>query len=398
MAQESFYCEKCNRTMGGDQFYGSNNLEKYPEGKLKQCKKCMTMHVDNFNPDTYLWILQECDVPYIPDEWHKLLASYAKDKSKLTGMTILGRYLSKMKLKQFRDYRWKDNDFLQELANTKIEQTMKRQGYEAAEIAQAIAQASVPIPNEILQQPVYEEPNPFLSSGDDYFAQQNGGTQDDFSSDLTEEDITYLRLKWGKTYKPEEWIKLEQLYEEMMASYDVQGAGHIDTLKLVCKTSLKANQLIDIGDIEGFQKMEKAYNSLMKSGNFTANQNKAENGDFVDSIGELIELCEKEGYIERYYVESPKDRVDLTIADMQRYTKTLIEEETNLPVMVEKALREIEKEDSDKDNNIENDIIDDIDLSLEDLERVIKDSDYEEFEEFLEEESEADYNFLEDYS
>ena len=398
MAQESYYCEKCNRTMIADQFYGSNNLEKYPEGKLKQCKKCMTMHVDNFNPDTYLWILQECDVPYIPDEWHKLLASYAKDKSKLTGMTILGRYLSKMKLKQFRDYRWKDNDFLQELANTKIEQTMKRQGYEAAEIAQAIAQASVPIPNEILQQPVYEEPNPFLSSGDDYFAQQNGGAQDDFSSDLTEEDITYLRLKWGKTYKPEEWIKLEQLYEEMMASYDVQGAGHIDTLKLVCKTSLKANQIIDIGDIEGFQKMEKAYNSLMKSGNFTANQNKAENGDFVDSIGELIELCEKEGYIERYYVESPKDRVDLTIADMQRYTKTLIEEETNLPVMVEKALREIEKEDSDKDNNIENDIIDDIDLSLEDLERVIKDSDYEEFEEFLEEESEADYNFLEDYS
>ena len=398
MAQESYYCEKCNRTMIADQFYGSNNLEKYPEGKLKQCKKCMTMHVDNFNPDTYLWILQECDVPYIPEEWHKLLASYAKDKSKLTGMTILGRYLSKMKLKQFRDYRWKDNDFLQELANTKIEQTMKRQGYEAAEIAQAIAQASVPIPNEILQQPVYEEPNPFLSSGDDYFAQQNGGAQDDFVSDLTEEDITYLRLKWGKTYKPEEWIKLEQLYEEMMASYDVQGAGHIDTLKLVCKTSLKANQLIDIGDIEGFQKMEKAYNSLMKSGNFTANQNKAENGDFVDSIGELIELCEKEGYIERYYVESPKDRVDLTIADMQRYTKTLIEEETNLPVMVEKALREIEKEDSDKDNNIENDIIDDIDLSLEDLERVIKDSDYEEFEEFLEEESEADYNFLEDYS
>ena len=27
--------------------------------------------------------------------------------------------------------------------------------------------------------------------------------------DLTEEDRTYLRLKWGKTYKPEEWIRLE---------------------------------------------------------------------------------------------------------------------------------------------------------------------------------------------
>ena len=395
MPQESYYCEKCNRTMIADQFYGSNNLEKYPDGKLRKCKKCMTLHVDNFNPDTYLWILQECDVPYVPDEWHKLLAKYAKDKSKLTGMTILGRYLSKMKLKQFRDYRWKDNDFLQELANTKIEQTMKRQGYEAAEIAQALAQATVPIPEFVAQEPIYNEPNPFLSDGtEDYFAEMSGG-QDDFVSDLTEEDITYLRLKWGKTYKPEEWIRLEQLYEEMMASYDIQGAGHVDTLKLVCKTSLKANQLIDIGDIEGFQKMSKVYDSLMKSGKFTAQQNKAEQADFVDSIGELIELCEQQGYIERYYVESPKDRVDLTIADMQRYTKTLIEEETNLPIMVEKALREIEKEDQDRANNDESDIIDDIDLSLEDLEKEIKYQDYEEFDDFLEEQSLLDLDFLE---
>ena len=393
MAVESYFCEKCNRTMGSDQFYGSNNLAKYPEGKMKQCKKCMTMHVDNFNPDTYLWILQECDVPYIPEEWNKLLASYAKDRSKLTGMTILGRYLSKMKLKQFREYRWKDNEFLQELANNKIEQTMKRQGYEAAEIAQVIATASVPIPVGEIPQPVYEEPNPFLSGGDDYFADQSGGA-DDFIDDLTEEDRTYLRLKWGKTYKPEEWIRLEQFYEEMMASYDVQGAGHIDTLKLVCKTSLKANQLIDIGDIEGFQKMQKAYDSLMKSGKFTAAQNKAESGDFVDSIGELIELCEKEGYIERYYVESPKDRVDLTIADMQRYTRTLIEEETNLPIMVEKALREIEKEDKSIAENTEDSIIDDVDLSLDDLEATLKDSDFSDFEDFLEGEYAADADFL----
>jgi hypothetical protein len=44
----------------------------------------------------------------------------------MTGLTILGRYLSKMKLKQYKDFRWKDNEFLQELNNSKIEQTMKR--------------------------------------------------------------------------------------------------------------------------------------------------------------------------------------------------------------------------------------------------------------------------------
>ena len=394
MAQESYYCEKCNRTMAADQFYGTNNLEKYPDGKLRICKKCMTMHVDNFNPDTYLWILQECDVPYIPEEWNKLLASYGKDRSKLTGLSIIGRYLSKMKLKQFRDYRWEHTEHLQEVANKKIEETMKRQGYDAVEIAQAVAQATVPVPQGIIEQPKYEESNPFLASGEeDYFSEQNGG-QDDFVDDLTEEDKTYLRLKWGKTYKPEEWVRLEQLYEEMMASYDIQGAGHIDTLKLVCKTSLKANQLIDIGDIEGFQKMSKVYDSLMKSGKFTAQQNKAETGDFVDSIGELIEMCEKEGYIERYYVESPKDRVDLTIADMQRYTKTLVEEETNLSIMVEKALRDIEKEDKAEAENTEDTIIDDIDLSLEDLEKTLKDQDYVDFQDFLDEEAEADSDYL----
>ena len=391
---ESYYCEKCSRTMDASQFYGSNNTTKYPDGKLRQCKKCITMHIDNFNPDTYLWILQECDVPYVPDEWNKLLQSYAKDRSKLTGMTIIGRYLSKMKLKQYRDYRWKDTEFLQEVANKKIEETMKRQGYEAAEIAQAIATSTIPVPQAPLQEPIYVEENPFLAKGnEDYFEEINGG-QDDFVDDLTEEDKTYLRLKWGKTYKPEEWIKLEQLYEEMMASYDIQGAGHIDTLKLICKTSLKANQLIDIGDIEGFQKMSKVYDSLMKSGKFTAAQNKAESGDFVDSVGELIEMCEKEGYIERYYVESPKDRVDLTIADMQRYTRTLIEEETNLPNMVEKALREIDKEDKDNAANAETDIIDDVEISLDDLEATLKDQDFSDFDDFLDEEAAADASFL----
>ena len=392
MAGESYYCEKCNRTMGGDQFYGSNNLEKYPESKLKQCKKCITMHVDNFNSETYLWILQDCDVPYVPEEWNKLLATYGKDRAKLTGTTILGRYLSKMKLKQWRDYRWKDTEFLQEVANKRIEETMKRQGYEAAEIAMAIQQASVPIPQGELEAP----PPPVAATSndeEDYFAQINGG-HDDFIDDLTEEDRTYLRLKWGKTYKPEEWVKLEQLYEEMMASYDIQGAGHIDTLKLICKTSLKANQLIDIGDIEGFQKMSKVYNDLMKSGKFTAAQNKAESGEFVDSIGELIEMCEKQGYIERYYIESPKDRVDLTIADMQRYTRTLVEEETNLTLMVEKALRDIEKEDKDNAENTEDSIVDDLIVDLSDIEKTIKVSDFTEFDEFLEEEAAADADYL----
>ena len=384
---EQYYCKKCNRTMAAEQFYGSNDTVKYPEGKLDTCKKCITMHVDNWNPETYLWILQECDVPYVPDEWMKLLEKYSQDRSKATGMTILGRYLSKMKLKQWRDYRWKDTEFLQELADAKLEQTMKRQGYGAAEIAMAQEQNKVIIPPEGFKEPEYIPAPPV----EDYFAIQSGGMEDDLGNDLTDEDRTYLRLKWGKAYKPEEWVKLEQLYEEMMSSYDIQGAGHIDTLKLICKTSLKANQLIDMGDIEGFQKMSKVYDSLMKSGKFTAAQNKAESGEFIDSVGELIEICEKQGYIERFYIEQPNDKVDLTIQDMQRYTRTLIEEETNLSNLVEQALKQNQKEDEDAENNQETDIVDDLEVNLDDIERSLKDQDFVDFNEFLEEDAELDF-------
>ena len=385
-----YFCKKCNRTMRGTEFYTSNNLEKFPnDGKLDQCKKCLTMHVDNYNPDTYLWIIQDIDVPWVPDEWNKLLAKYGQDKSKLTGMTILGRYLSKMKLKQYKDYRWKDTEHLREVANSKIETTMKQSGYSAAEIAEVIEKATFKIPDGELVEPPHPEPQqPFQV--ENYFQPEEEEIDD---LDLTDDDKIYLRLKWGKAYKPEEWVRLEQLYNEMMESYDIQSAGHIDTLKLLCKTSLKANQLIDIGDVEGFQKMSKVYDQLMKSGKFTAAQNKAEQGEFVDSISELVTLCEKEGFIPRYYTDGPMDRVDETLEDMKHYTHSLVTQEMNLGNLIENAVKQMAREEakpSEEDS-------DDEEITLESLSKEVvplTDEDYEEYNDFLEDQIEEDNKLL----
>ena len=398
--KKTYYCERCNHTMSDENFYTSNNLEKYaPDGKLRVCKKCATAHINNWDPDTYLWILQEIDVPYVPDEWNKLLMKYGQDRAKLTGMTILGRYLSKMKLKQYKDFRWEHTEFLQEQANAKIEQTMKRQGYDAAQIAEAVNKATFTLPVGELEpyQPAVQAPPEFE---DDYFARMSGAQEeeDDLVSDLTEEDMLYLRLKWGKTYKPEEWVQLEKLYNEMMESYDIQSAGHIDTLKLVCKTSLKANQLIDIGDIEGFQKMSKVYDSLMKSGKFTAQQNKAEKGEYVDSISELVALCEKDGFIPRYHVDEPKDKVDRVLQDLQSYTRSLVMEEMNLGNLIENAVKQIE---IDKQKEAENEAeaandeeLLEMELFGDDAESVLEDEDFAILRELEEEAGEADDDFI----
>lgn len=383
------FCEKCHRTMSDKEFYGSNNLEKYPSGKLNQCKKCLTMHVNNWDPNTYLWILQECDVPYVQTEWDKLLADYGADPKKVTGTTILGRYLSKMKLVQYRDKRWKDNEVLKRIAEKKMREAMTHQGYTSAQIDEAIANQMVTVPTSHLEEPTlpgYITPNtpPQQPIGDGYTSATYDNSSD-LGIELSDEDIVYLRTKWGKSYKPDEWVQLESLYQNMMDSYDVQGAGHEDTLKLACKTSLKSNQLLDMGDIDSAKKMVSMYDQLMKSGNFTAAQNKKDKGEFIDSISELVELCEKDGFIPRYYVDSPKDRVDETILDLQNYTKTLVVEEMNLGNLIEGAVREMIRE----ENKEEDEDVDDEMLDFDSIEE-IKDQDFDEFNDFVEEESAND--------
>ena len=393
---DTFFCDKCQRTMRGTEFYGSNNLEKYPEGKLHQCKKCLTMHVDNWDSSTYMWILEECDVPYIPEEWNKLLQKYASEGKTITGTTILGRYLAKMKLKQFRDYRFKDTEFLQQMADHKVEETMKRQGYEAAEIAKVIEQSHISAPERPTTPPLTipnsnNTDNESLGT-EDYFAEQNSEYDIDIAADLTDDDKRYLLLKWGKSYTPEEWVKLEQLYNEMMQSYDIQSAGHIDNLKLLCKTSLKYNQLLDIGDVKKKKKMLRMYDSLMKSGKFTAAQNKAETGEYVDSISELVAICEKEGFIPRYYIDQPGDRVDETIADLKGYTRSLVVDEMNLGNLIESAVKTMAREEAkEEDEDIEDEI-----MSLEDVDQ-LKDEDFEEFNEFEEDEEKASEEAMKEY-
>ena len=413
---EQFYCEKCNKTMAENQFYKSNNLEKYPAGKIPICKKCLTMHVDNFNPDTYLWILKECDVPYIPEEWDKLLASYGRDKSKLTGLTIIGRYLGKMALKQWKDYRWKDTDHLRQVANKRLEEAMKAQGYSAIEIDEAKEKANTPMnfleDEENIKAPPPEAFKEEISAGsyftnvsqpedDDYFARQTQSIEDEAVGELTEEDKRYLCLKWGKTYKPEEWIRLEQLYTEMTNSYDIQAAGDLNTLKLVCKSSLKANQLMDIGDIEGAQKMAKVYESMMRSGKWTAAQIKETEENAIDSIGQIVAICERDGFIPRYYVDGPQDKPDKVLMDLQKYTHDLVVNESGLGIMIENAMKQMKEEEerikaaaeAKEAGNEDADLFnydDDIKLTTGDYQE------FSEFEEELEEDNEDFFRSLED--
>ncbi len=342
-------CQKCGKMLDEDtQFYTYKNGEK-----TEMCKKCLTMHIDNWDPSTYLWLLEKMDVPYVPVEWDVLRdRAFAKNPN-LNGMSVFGKYLSKMKLKQWKNYGWADSDRLQAL-NEEKRSTQEaeraafdaeiKEKFEAGEISEAEYKTMVSAQTqheEYVNAPIMQ-PNTTMDRYYDENTSIVNSQLDNSVAQLTNDDKIYLAMKWGALYKPQEWIELERSYEEMTNSFDIQDADTINTLILICKTNLKMNQALDCGDIEGFQKLSKVSESLRKSAKFTAAQNKEEKNDYVDCVGELVAMCEREGYIPRFETDIPQDKVDLTLKDMKNYLYKLVTQDLGFGQQIEDALKKIQ--------------------------------------------------------
>lgn len=382
-------CQKCGKVMDEEaQFY----LRK--DGtRMDLCKKCLTLHIDNFNPETFLWILKDMDLPYIPEEWNVLRdRAFAKNPN-LNGMSVFGKYLSKMKLKQWKQYGWEDSEKLQalnaekkrviEAEREKYEEHLKEQ-LKSGEITESqyktLVSTSTQNQEQLYAQPIVTDAidNPF-GDGSNFMPEDD---LIDLGEELTEDDKMYLAMKWGRLYKPAEWVELEKTYKEMTESFDIQDADTINTLILICKTNLKMNQYLDSGDIEGFQKISKVSESLRKTAKFTAAQNKDDKDEYVDSVGELIAMCERDGFIPRYVTDIPQDKVDATLKDMNDYVKKLVTQDLGFGQQIENALKKIQ---------IQKEMEESFDQDVE-----LDDNDFEEYHNAIEEQKQLDEEKLGD--
>lgn len=381
-------CSKCERILSVRNFYKHRNGE-YDD----MCRDCLCMHVNNFEPDTFIWLMERFDIPYVPPIWNKLRdRDYQKDPNKIGGAATFGKYLSASKLKQFKKpdsdeyYVFAESEeATEQISGKELKKSEKqkeeqekfeaelREKFDAGEISEAefrtLTDTTAQLPIDQAALGYAPPPIPGTSAGTvpggppsipglSPMPTPVGGMGfmdpaeimpeiPDPSKELTDDNKVYLAMKWGMNYSPREWVELEKNYDEFMDSFDIQDADTKHTLLLMCKTDLKANQALDMGDFDGFQKLARVSADLRKSGKFTAAQNKEKENEQYNCLGRLVAFCEKEGgFIPKYYtpsVDEPKDMIDVIIRDQENYTAKLVKD-MGFGQQLETYLKKIELE------------------------------------------------------
>lgn len=388
---EKGFCTRCKKSMNLE-----TNFYKVRDGsRIDLCKKCIGAHIDNSNPETFLWVLKKLDVPYVKSIWEDVLVkAINKDPSKIAGNAVLGKYLAKMRIQQWKDYGWDDNERIQQTIEKQqsaaenqkdVEQEIKKEilqeQLDKGEITQTEydlylgenAELQIQKAKEKMVEEIKKNTFDIISGKDEDnpYDEREFIDEDilpDPSAELTDEDKKYLALKWGTLYRPKEWVSLEQHYTEMCNSFPVEDADTKSTLKILCKTYLKMNQALDAGDVSSYKHLAGVYDSLRKSAKFMANQRKEEKAGYFNSVGELVLLCEKEGgFIPRYCTDVPQDNIDVAVKDTKEYLYNLITRELGFGQQIEDAIKRIEiQNELEKEESFD----DESDLGLSDEELI----------------------------
>lgn len=171
-------------------------------------------------------------------------------------------------------------------------------------------------------------------------------------NDLTPNDVQYLAMKWGSSFKPSEWVKMEEMYQKYCGEFEIS-VDREAVLISMCKTSINMQRCLDSGDAANAQKFSSMFDQLRKSGAFTEAQKKEEKDHYLDSLGELVAAVEREGGVIPkfdYEFEVNPDKVDLTLKDMKSYTYNLVKNEMGLGDLIESYIQKLEQQMEEEKN------------------------------------------------
>ncbi len=165
------------------------------------------------------------------------------------------------------------------------------------------------------------------SSYQDAYNELNAaGALEDIVPGLSDEKRRKLQEKWGMNYDDEALNYLENLYDGLLLTQNINGALQGDQAVKICKISYE----IDCRIREGvdFDKLLASYDKLVKTGEFTPKNVK--NASDFESMGELCRWLEKRGFENQFYDGETRDVVDETIKNIQSWNQRLYTNESGI--------------------------------------------------------------------
>lgn len=316
------FCPTCRKTLDEKNFFKTRRTDKHPSGFLPECKTCASLKIDDSDVQTFLPILKEIDLPYMPRQWRELC-----QKKPAGGASVLGKYVSMMRMNQYKKYSWADSENLVEeerkalIAAFKQEDITESEAEKRADEAQSLSDIQGVQMKAMTSAPAA--------------AVMYGLTPETSKYNLTQQEIDDLKLTWGEDYTEDQYLQLTQLFTDMQEAYIIQDPIAISNAKMICKLTVKMNRFLDIDDVESSSKISRQLDTFIKTANLAPVQQK-DRQQTTFAISQLAFLVEREGgFIPEFYIDHPNDKIDQILADMQTYTEHLVRGESNIAEMVE---------------------------------------------------------------
>lgn len=257
-------CNRCGGTFAPSNFAPTKSIF-YPDGALPICNDCIELYLVEVDFD---WgevnkLCQYADIPFVPREWERL--------HEMNGDKTFPIYAEVFAQSEYEDLGWSDY-------------------FEAYKTLKA------------------------------------SGELDDELPGIADQKRRKLQERWGANYDDEALRYLENLYNGLMTTQNVNGALQIDQALKICKMSYEID--CRIRESSDFDKILASYDRLVKAAEFTPKNVKNIN-DF-DSVGELIKWLEKRGWKNQFYDNVPRDIVDETMKNFQAFNQRLYTNESGI--------------------------------------------------------------------
>lgn len=257
-------CNRCGGTYGPDNYAPTTSIF-FPDKVLPICNSCIKdfLKTESFSWEAIDKLCQLADIPFIPKQWETLYQANGQDTFPV--------YARVFNAREYESIGWDDyyKQFL-----------------------------------ELKERGLIEDELPLIN----------------------EEKLARLREKWGSNYDDEELFQLEDLYNGIIASQNVNGALQVKHAKQICMMSLELDSRIRAG--ADFDKLLSSYDKLVKVADFTPKNSKSAN-DF-DSVGELFHWLEKQGWRNKYYDGATRDELDEMMKNFENYNQRLYINESGI--------------------------------------------------------------------